>query len=234
MALVLGTNCGFVTVAPVTNPNESAAGTDALSRALKVTSAADATKITEVGWWCDSATPEANFEVGLYSHDAGNDVPLNRLYVDATNAKGTDTGWKTVAVDWAISGSTTYWLAFQLDDTTPNTNYNYKTSGGLISIMSAQTALVDPWVEAGPASYLIGLYAVYESPSYSELAGTIAGQSSVSGNLNTTSVSALSGTISAASSVSGNLGSNIIILNLNASIKRLVVAGKNRIYFEDI
>ena len=30
---------------------------------------------------------DANFEVGLYSHDAGNDVPLNRLFVDNTNEK---------------------------------------------------------------------------------------------------------------------------------------------------
>jgi len=74
-----------------------------------------------------------------------------------------------------------------------------------------------------------------EGKTYSELAGTIAAVSDVSGNLDTTLVSTLSGTIAAVSTVSGNLGSTTVAIDVTTSyIKRLVVAGKDSIYYESV
>lgn len=131
-ALVLGTNCGFVSEAPTADPN----GTDIEAdkgnarTAVKHTTSAGTTTITEVGWYCDNATPAANFEVGLYT-DEGNNEPETRLYRSSTAAKGTTSGWKSIAVDWSVDASTTYWIAFYLQNTTPATNTNRTLTGGV-------------------------------------------------------------------------------------------------------
>jgi len=161
MGLVKGTNCGFVTEAPTGDPVESSQVMDTTSRALKDTSPAGAGRITEIGWYCENATEESNFEVGLYSDNAG--VPQTRLYVDNTNAKGTGLGWKTVSVDWEISAETIYWIAVQLDDTASPTNIDRLSSvGDAQSYMLTQTSLVTPWVSGGVLAYLYAIYAVYE------------------------------------------------------------------------
>lgn len=237
MAIVIGTSAGFVSSAPTGDPNGGSSTTqDTTSRALKDTAPVGSGRITEIGWYCNNATPESNFEVGLYSHDAGNDVSLNRLYVDNTNAKGTGLGWKTVAVDWEITAETIYWLAIQLDNTTPNSNIDYETTGGRTSIMTGQSSLLNPWVSGGITTYIMAIYAVWDSGiTYSELAGTVASTSTVSGNLSTTAINQLSGTIATTSSVSGNLGSTTVDIDVTTSfIKRLVVAGNNQIQYESI
>lgn len=163
MAVVLGTNCGFVAVAPTENPAGTATGFDFTARAVKDTAPAGATKITQIGWWCNNATQAANFEVGLYSHDAGNDEPLNRLYVDNTNAKGTDGGWKTVVVDWDITPGTVYWIGVQLDNTATTTQTDYTVAGGRQSFKNYQTSLTNPWGVGSENTEVYSFYAVVES-----------------------------------------------------------------------
>lgn len=132
MALTLGTNCGFVTSAPTADPSGTNIQVSNIEVGygfvLKHTTPAGATKITEIGWYCDNATAAANYEVGLYSAN-GAVVPGEAgtlLYVSRTNAKGTGAGWKKVTVDWDISASTSYHIGLQVD---PNgastTNGNY-------------------------------------------------------------------------------------------------------------
>lgn len=167
MALVKGTNCGFVTTAPTSDPQGGGGGTmDYYSYANKDTTAAGVTKITEIGWWCNNATEAANFEVGLYSHDSGANKPLNRIHVDATNAKGTTSGWKTVSVDWAVSANTTYWIAVQLDNTpTATTTDLQNLIGERYWWLMNQASLNDPWTGGGDGSnnYLVASYAKTES-----------------------------------------------------------------------
>ena len=118
MAIVVGTNAGFVVTAPTENPRGNIAGFNTFSEAVKDTSPATAIKVTEIGWYCDRNTEEANFEVGIYS-DEGNDEPEERLEVNTTNAKGTTDGWKVVTgLNWTISPSTVYWIAAQTADGT--------------------------------------------------------------------------------------------------------------------
>ena len=145
-ALVLGTNIGFVESTPVDDPAGNGYGSDGHSLAMYDISPATATKITEIGWWCGSATASKNYEVGLYS-DAGNNEPEVRLYVDNTNAKGTTAGWKSVSVDWEVSPNTAYWLAVQLDDTVPqstSTDYAFSGFNGRAAIWD-QTELLSDW-----------------------------------------------------------------------------------------
>ena len=238
MAVVKGTNAGFVTVAPTTDPSGSGGTMDNTAVANKDTTAVGVGTIIEVGWYCDNATEAANFEIGLYSHDAGDDKPNALLFSSTVNAKGTGSGWKTVAVNWSVSAETIYWIALQLDDTATatSTNNSASTGGYRYSIKFGQTTLTNPWgASTDQDNYVYSIYALVKTPTYSELAGTIAAESTISGNMDTITTSTLAGTIAATSSVSGNLGSTIVNIEVETSfIKRLIVVGNNQIQYEDI
>lgn len=166
MALVKGTNCGFVTAAPTGDPAESASTVDNAAQALKDTAPVGAEKVTEIGWYCGNATQEANFEVGIYEHNAGDDNPEALVAKEATNAKGTGIGWKkATSLNIAITAGQVYWLAVQLDNTATATMLDSKVDGGQkIDVKGSQVTLTDPWGVSG-ATYgqLISVYAVYES-----------------------------------------------------------------------
>lgn len=235
MALVLGTNSGFVTVAPSANPGGTSTTRDGYASAMRDTAPVGATAITEIGWWSDAVSVETNFEVGLYSDDAGNDKPLTRLSVEATNAKGTSAGWKTVAVNWAITAETKYWLAVQIDAHTGSSKIDYANTGGDRASFVAGSTLLTTWPASSEnASYLYGIYAVYSSLTYSELAGTCAGVGSGSGDLELETYSALAGTCAGVGSGSGDLGSTAVRAGEYGIYKRLVAAGNNQIWYEDI
>ena len=163
MALVLGTNSGFVTVAPTADPNGTGFQIDNSSWTTKDTSPATAVKIIEVGWYCTGATEESNFEIALYAAD-GAVVPGEagtRLFISATNAKGTGAGWKTATVNWTISPSTAYWLGVHTDDTATNTFIDTAASGGSgMDFRSTQTTLNDPY-GGGALNDVDGMVAVY-------------------------------------------------------------------------
>jgi hypothetical protein len=183
MALVLGTNCGFVTVAPIVDPGGGGNKIiDATSWALKHTTPTVLTKITQVGWWCASVSEESNFEVGLYSHNAGTNKPDTRLYVVNTNAKGTATGWKTVTVDWTIVPETIYWIAVQLDNTTTTTYTNYTSGSGARSLGTSTTTLTDPWAGGAAAAEILAFYAKCSAgvTEYDEGTKTVTGGGAVS------------------------------------------------------
>ena len=163
MALVLGTNCGFVSSAPTVDPAEgSTIIVDWRQFSTKDTSPSGDYRITEIGWWCDSATKEANFEVGLYSDNSGE--PDERLFVDTVNAKGTTAGWKTASVNWTLDSSTTYWIAIQLDNTSTTTRTNVgAVSSGEYRDRNIRSDLSDPWGTSGTDLDRLGaIYAVYE------------------------------------------------------------------------
>ena len=166
MALVKGTNSGFVLVAPSGDPAESDYGIDTKARAIKDTSPIGAIKITEIGWYCGNATQEANFEVGIYTHNVGDDNPEAVVgSLSQTNAKGTNAGWKRVTgLNISITEETIYWIALQLDDTATATLLNRKTSpGDKQDYINTQTELSSPWgASTGTGDYLLSLYAVVE------------------------------------------------------------------------
>jgi hypothetical protein len=163
MALVKGTNCGFVLASPSADPAAVATVTsDAYLRGIVDTSAVDAAIITEVGFWCDNATEEANFEVGLYNSSG------SLIYSDTVHAKGTGAGWKkATGLSWAISPSTSYRIAFQLDDTATTTNIDREASVGNSYYYQASVSTLPANLTGATltSDFLIGIYAVYTTGS---------------------------------------------------------------------
>ena len=167
MALVLGTNCGFVTEAPTDDPEGATTVTcDYKATALKVTSPAGATKVTEIGWYSGTATQAANTQVGIYDHNSGDNNPENLLGSSGDFAKGTGAGWKVATgLDITIDPETIYWIAFQLDNTATASKLDISsTAGEKLDSKTSQTALTNPWGISGePLEYLGAIYAVYEA-----------------------------------------------------------------------
>lgn len=236
MAVVDGTNAGFVTVAPVADPTGNFTQTcDNAGFAGKFTTPAGISKITEVGWWCSNATQAANFRIALYSHDAGGDDPDARLYVTDYTAKGTASGWKTVSgLDWDVNPETVYWLALYVQNTATATQLDAQIGSGRYSYNGGDCP--DPWPNVGEYASVLAIYGVVESgTTYSELSGTIATTSTTSGNLELLQYSALSGTIAAESNVeSASLGQTKVSLPESCITKRVIAIGNSRFFYEDI
>ena len=172
MALVVGTNCGFVTARPTGDPG--AGSNDQIMDnnvvAFKVVAPANST-VTEIGWYCYNATEAANFQVGLYTHSEGTGFPDTLVAAAAEEAKGTSAGWKYKAYSANITSGTTYWVAVQLDDTTTTTYTSYTTgesSAYWYAEDNAETALPDPWDTQDNFSneIIFAIYALYGGSDY--------------------------------------------------------------------
>lgn len=170
MALVRGTNCGFVIVAPAIDPMGAANDVcDYKAICFKDISPPGANKITEIGWWCNNNTPDADIEVGLYSHDAANDKP-DVLLAMASFTKGANSGWKKTNININIAGNTIYWLAWQLDNTTPNTQFDLHFDGASkYGERNLRGSLPSPnWGAVSIYTYRASVYAVWESEAEAE------------------------------------------------------------------
>lgn len=196
MALAKGTNCGFVSGAPSADPGASAAATDTYSVALKDTSPVGAVQVTEIGWWCDNATEAANYQVAIYTHDAGNNRPDAIIGSASEAAKGTTAGWKKITgLSIPISPSTIYWIALQLDDTATNTNTDWAASAGdKFDYKASQTSLPSSWgISDGTYAYLRGTYALVSIATEYEQA--VGGTLASTGVVVKTTLKPLSGTL---------------------------------------
>ena len=163
MALVIGTNVGFVTVAPTADPGAPSTRSIRFQRfALRVIAPEGATKIVEIGWYCSAATSDGETDVGLYSHNSGDDNP-EELLGSATFSKGTDEGWKSAVVDIAITEGTTYWIGAQADfGTGSGTNIDRNSSadaGEKVDHNANANSLPNPWGTTADSQEL--LYAIY-------------------------------------------------------------------------
>ncbi len=166
-ALVIGTNAGLVTTAPTADPATGSGNTiDDQTKGVKITTT-DAVTITEMGWYATGSSQESNFEVGIYSHDSGNDIPLNLIYFDRTNAKGTTEGWKTKGgLSWDLNATTVYWLGVQLDNTATSTAVALQSgrTGERYSFKVSQSTLVSPFSPSNSVDdNLLGIYALHEA-----------------------------------------------------------------------
>lgn len=175
-----------MTVAPEADPDAVSLQIDTLSIAMKDTSPAGAAKVTEIGWYCANATEAADFEVGIYDHNPGDDNPENLVGKSIATAKGTDAGWKKVTgLNIEISAETVYWIAVQLDDTATKTDMNVAVSpGDKKDQLNNETELVDPWgVSDSTAEHLCGFYAICgaAAPEAGKSAGCISKEGPSSG-----------------------------------------------------
>lgn len=162
MAVVEGTSAGFVTSAPSSDPAGSNGTTDATCWACKFTSPAGTNAISLMGWYCDNATEDVNYQLGIYSHDATNNRPNALLASSGDIAKGTSAGWKTGDVTYDLAESTVYWLTEQLDDPATTTYMNYTTDAGYKSDIKSGTALPATWGSSGNTfGRIAAIYALY-------------------------------------------------------------------------
>lgn len=164
-ALVVGTSCGLVTTAPTSDPEGGLSLTmDYYCRALKITPSANRT-ITEIGWYSNQTSEEANFEVAIYSHNAGDDVPDASISKDQTNAKGTTAGWKKVTgLNIELTASTVYWIVIQCDITSTDTKIDGESIvGQRVAYDVSEFQLQDPWDQTdGNTNVAYAIYALYE------------------------------------------------------------------------
>lgn len=169
MAIVIGTNAGFVTVAPTADPGNTASRViDDRSTGFKDTSPSGSNRVTEVGVWLElDGDNNVGCEIGLYS-DAGAGEPEARLFVETglnTGSAGNNRWLKFTGLDWELSASTVYWLAIQVDASVTDTAVGNETSGGSgFASLNSQSALPADWGSsaATDADGLIAIYALVE------------------------------------------------------------------------
>lgn len=184
MAVTLGTNSGFVTEAPVDDPlSSSRSQIDNNKIATYDTSPELAELITEIGWWCDTATEEADFQVALYSNNSG--APYTRLYYSTASAKGTSDGWKVIdGLNWEITASTGYWIVVSCADTSSTTYVDWYSSGGSgVYSTYGSPSLTNPWqYGSGDADAKAAIYAVWKTANATNSPGTCANDDAVGTN----------------------------------------------------
>ena len=116
--------------------------------------------------YTSTATQESDFELGIYAHDSGDDLPGVLIEKTSPTAKGTTAGWKRVTgLNIPIDAETIYWVALQLDDTLSATNTDFILSGGtkVSQHTSGQTTLPSPWgAGSGVDNAMQSIYAVWE------------------------------------------------------------------------
>ncbi len=144
MAVVLGTNAGFVAVTPVANPSGTNNTIDNTARATRDTSPVNINRVIEIGWYCDNATDAADFDVGIYD-DNGDKPGALIIGTSRGNAKGIGAGWKKVTgLNIPINAETIYWIALSLANTSTTTYTNY-SNGGKSGYDISTPALEDNW-----------------------------------------------------------------------------------------
>ena len=161
MAVVVGTNSGFVTSRPTADPAGNSAGISAKCWSSHDTTHSTAAKVTEMGIYINSATVAADIDLGIYT-DNGSDQPGTILAGKITIAKGTTAGWKFGACDITVSGSTKYWVAAQCD-TSSGTNFDYGSGTKAIDDTTSTTQLPSTYTVSSTNDGLsIACYAIWE------------------------------------------------------------------------
>ena len=173
MALVKGTNCGFITTSPSVDPDASAQGTqDGYQAASKFTSPAGNNKVTEIGWYQDSTSNDAaEYSCGIYSHDAGDNEPNALIATQSTGQSttaNTDAWYKYTGLNISISESTTYWIATGQEGVSGANRLDRESDAGeqrdYKTAEAGPNYLSDPWGDSsGAGGYLNAYYAKYES-----------------------------------------------------------------------
>jgi len=166
MALVIGTNCGFVTVAPTTNPDVGGLPIDYYARATKFTSPVGEQTITEMGWFLNGnpGDPGEEWQLGIYNDNGGKP---GTLLASATGIIGVAATWQVASsFEYVVASETDYWLAAVQAASSPQTDCAWFETGGDDYSLDLNTdTLANPWVEASSGVYLMGIYAKYGGSS---------------------------------------------------------------------
>lgn len=167
MALVKGTNCGFVITAPSVDPAATPNALDNTAGACKDTAPVGMTIINELGVWIDNATEAGTIYMTIYEHDSGNNRPGAQVAGAEVNfAKGTTSGWKKITgLNISLTPGNIYWIAAGLTNTATTTNSDLQSGAtGERVAQDDDYTLPDPWGGTSEyPDYLCSVYAVYET-----------------------------------------------------------------------
>ena len=167
MGVVLGINSGFVETAPTTDPEGANHNADAFAWAMKDVAPSGFTTVTEMGWYRTNSGSAADFEVGIYDHNIGDDEPEALLSGSGgPESFGTTAGWKViVGLNISISEGTTYYVTAQMDENAGSVNYNLD-AGEAVDFKTSQTTLIDPWgTSTGSLGRITAIYALVAAPT---------------------------------------------------------------------
>ena len=176
MALVVGTNCGFVSASPVGDPAGTGWAVNAGDAfAARHTSPVGNNIVTEIGWWQGGSdnSPSVNYNMGLYDDNAGE--PGSLVTAQSTGQVTTvDTAsWYAYSgLSIPILPETVYWIGIGIGIVGSGANY-FDASADASELYRfediADYTLSDPFsVDGGPA-FLFGIYAKYEAVPAVEL-----------------------------------------------------------------
>src|SRR3989304_6740992 len=176
MAIVVGTNGGFVTTRPTVNP--AGANPDSGNQGYnhgggRFTSPAGNNNLTEIGFYVDNAVSAGNtFSVGLYAVNAG-PVPGALLASKTGGTLGSGAGWRYLTLDtpYALTASTAYYIGVAIGgtqstslDATDNLSYNFHWKAG---------AMANPFgTEDGSSNKLMAYYGVYAASGTTSTSST--------------------------------------------------------------
>ena len=166
MAVVVGTNSGFVTTAPTADPSGFDQTAKFKANACKFVAPVGITEITELGWYCGQADTAENTQIGVYSHDSGNNRPGTQLY-SSGDFTTTAVGWlRKSGLTIAVTEETTYWLAVQVDNPAGENFINIDFSVDVAEkrdFKNSQASLPSPWgASDNTTGGILAIYALWE------------------------------------------------------------------------
>lgn len=168
MAVVIGTNAGFVTSAPSADPEVIATVFDGQARMWLFTSpAGDNNQITSMGAYistADAGGDDRDLYFLVYEDNGSQTAPGN-LAFSTTITRGAGIGWKTVSgLEWAITASTNYWLGVAMASHAGSTAVDQDSAGSQkVRAETSWTTPSDPWggASTGDDSNTGAVYAIY-------------------------------------------------------------------------
>lgn len=167
MVLVKGTNCGFVTEAPTSDPGGgNIVNSYNYAKATRDTTPASTITIKEIGFYIDNDTSDGDCEVGIYTNDGTNLIPKDLVGKSDPFSKGTGAGWRKATVDIKLNASTIYWIAAQVDGTSEDPVFNWGSVTGAREAINnvGLDYLPDTWTNGSEYSdTAVAIYALYEA-----------------------------------------------------------------------
>jgi len=162
----LGYNAGLVLSRPLEDPPSttfSGFNLDNGVKGIKLETLNRDVVLKEIGFYA-KATPDADFEVGIYDVIAG--TPTNLLWKSAPKAKGATEGWKRIdTINYTLTAGNTYCVAVALKNTTPDTKVGISACSEDEYRMISDTTtdvLETTWAGSFLGAYIIpAIYALY-------------------------------------------------------------------------
>lgn len=168
MAIVSGTNAGFVTTRPTVDPagdseEDNQQGYNNANGYF--TSPAGNNRVTEFGWYmATGASGTVTWSIGLYASAVGDASPTGSLLASAGGTVAGSNGvwvYASLGSPYTLAASTKYWLVLAAG-ASPAIGIDASVSGSIIYNAAAGTTLLNPWSGGGfIANEIFAIYALY-------------------------------------------------------------------------